>query len=129
MYQKKSRITTLDIVVITLIFILSAYIIYRLTTKLNYKWNWGIIPQYLYYYDAEKGRWTANVLMQGLYTTIRLSVWATLLATIFGTVAGVLRTTPRGACRRSATQHTREARQGRARRARQLACRSQRPSR
>ena len=95
MFQKKSRITALDLVVIALLFILSAYIVYRLTTQLNYKWNWGIIPQYLYYYDAEKGRWTANVLMQGLYTTIRLSVWATLLATIFGTIAGVLRTTPK----------------------------------
>jgi polar amino acid transport system permease protein len=31
--------------------------------------------------------------MQGLYTTIRLSVWATILAAIFGTIAGVLRTT------------------------------------
>jgi polar amino acid transport system permease protein len=66
-----------------------------LTIKLNYKWNWGIIPQYLYFFDQEKGRWTSNVLMQGLYTTIRLSAWATLLAAVFGTIAGVLRTTPR----------------------------------
>ena len=95
MYRKKARITPLDIVIITLLFILSVYIVYRLTTKLNYKWNWGIIPQYLYFFDEEKGRWTANVLMQGLYTTIRLSVWATLLATILGTIAGVLRTTPK----------------------------------
>ena len=95
MYQKKTRITPLDIVIIALLFILAAYIVYRLTTKLNYKWNWRIIPQYLYFFDEEKGRWTANVLMQGLYTTIRLSVWATLLATIFGTITGVLRTTPK----------------------------------
>jgi polar amino acid transport system permease protein len=94
-YQKKTRITPLDIVIIALLFILTAYIVYRLTTKLNYKWKWGIIPQYLYFFDEEKGRWTANVLMQGLYTTIRLSVWATLLATILGTLAGVLRTTHR----------------------------------
>jgi len=94
-YQKKARITPLDIVIIALLFILTAYIVYRLTTKLNYKWNWGIIPQYLYFFDEEKGRWTANVLMQGLYTTIRLSVWATLLAAILGTIAGVLRTTPK----------------------------------
>ncbi len=86
MYHKKARITPLDIVIIALLFILAAYIVYRLTTKLNYKWNWGIIPQYLYFFDEEKGRWTANMLMQGLYTTIRLSVWATLLATIFGTM-------------------------------------------
>jgi len=94
-YQKKTRITPLDIVIIALLAILTAYIVYRLTTKLNYKWNWGIIPQYLYFFDEEKGRWTANVLMQGLYTTIRLSVWATLLAAILGTIAGVLRTTPK----------------------------------
>ena len=92
MYQKKSRITALDLVVISLLFILSAYIVYRLTTKLNYKWNWGIIPQYLYFYDAEKGRWTANVLMQGLYTTIRLSVWATLLATVGSGLSYVAKT-------------------------------------
>jgi polar amino acid transport system permease protein len=94
-YQKKTRITPLDIVIIALLLCLAAYISYRLTIKLNYKWNWGIIPQYLYFFDEEKGRWTANVLMQGLYTTIRLSVWATLLAAIFGTIAGVLRTTPK----------------------------------
>jgi len=94
-YQKKARVTPLDIVITTLLFILAAYIVYRLTTKLNYKWNWGIIPQYLYFFDEEKGRWTANVLMQGLYTTIRLSVWATLLAAVLGTIAGVLRTTPK----------------------------------
>ena len=95
MYQKKARITPLDIVIIALLTCLGAYIAYRLTIKLNYKWNWGIIPQYLFFFDEDKGRWTANVLMQGLYTTIRLSFWATLLATIFGTIAGVMRTTPK----------------------------------
>ena len=93
MYQKKIRITPLDIVIIALLMCLAAYIAYRLTIKLNYKWNWGIIPQYLFFFDEESDRWKTNVLMQGLYTTIRLSVWATILAAIFGTIAGVLRTT------------------------------------
>lgn len=93
MYQKKIRITPLDIIVIALLMCLAAYIAYRLTIKLNYKWNWGIIPQYLFFFDEESDRWKTNVLMQGLYTTIRLSVWATILAAIFGTIAGVLRTT------------------------------------
>jgi polar amino acid transport system permease protein len=92
-YQKKIRITPLDIIVIALLMCLAAYIAYRLTIKLNYKWNWGIIPQYLFFFDEESDRWKTNVLMQGLYTTIRLSVWATILAAIFGTIAGVLRTT------------------------------------
>lgn len=81
--------------VAALLLMLASFIVYRLTIKLNYRWNWSIIPQYLWYFDATEGRWKANVLIQGLLTTIRLSVWATLLAVGIGLVAGVLRTTPR----------------------------------
>ena len=95
MHHRKTRITRLDVVVTALLLALAAFIVYRLAVKLNYKWNWSIIPQYLWFFDEAEGRWKANVLLQGLFTTIRLSVWATLLATVFGLVAGVLRTTPR----------------------------------
>jgi polar amino acid transport system permease protein len=94
-YQRKTRITKLDVVVTALILLLVAYIAYRLTMKLNYKWNWSIIPQYLFFFDETEGRWKANVLVQGLLTTIRLTVWSTLLAMVFGFIAGILRTTPR----------------------------------
>ena len=95
MYKRKIRITRLDVVVTALILLLAAYIAYRLTMKLNYKWNWSIIPQYLFFFDETAGRWKANVLVQGLLTTIRLTVWSTLLAMVFGFIAGILRTTPR----------------------------------
>ena len=95
MYRRKIRITKLDVVVTALLMLLAAFIVYRLTMKLNYKWNWAIIPQYLFFFDEGEGRWKANILMQGLFTTIRLSIWATLLATVMGFIAGVLRTTPR----------------------------------
>ena len=94
-YHRKIRITKLDVVVTALILLLVAFIVYRLTMKLNYKWNWSIIPQYLYFFDESEGRWKANVLMQGFYTTLRLTVWSTVLAMVFGFVAGILRTTPR----------------------------------
>ena len=95
MYRRKTRITKLDVVVTALIVLLAAYIAYRLTMKLNYKWNWSIIPQYLFFFDEGEGRWKANVLIQGLLTTIRLTVWSTLLAMIFGFITGIMRTTPR----------------------------------
>ena len=95
MYKRKIRITRLDVVVAALILLLAAYIAYRLTMKLNYKWNWSIIPQYLFFFDETEGRWKANVLMQGLFTTIRLTVWSTLLAIVFGFITGIMRTTPR----------------------------------
>jgi polar amino acid transport system permease protein len=89
------KITPLDVGILICVLILAAFIVYRLAVALNYKWNWGIIPQYILRYDAEEGRWVANLLLQGLLTTIRLSVWATLLATLIGVFMGVLRTTPR----------------------------------
>lgn len=89
------RISTLDVVILTALALLTAYVVYRLTTQLNYKWNWGILPNYFFYYDDETGRWVANILTQGLMTTIRLSIWATLLATIFGVVSGLMRISDR----------------------------------
>jgi polar amino acid transport system permease protein len=57
---------------------------------MHYNWNWGAIPQYLFRIDAN-GNWKANLLMHGFFTTIRLSIWATLIASILGTVAGFFR--------------------------------------
>ena len=95
MYKRKIRITKLDVVVTALILMLAAFIVYRLTVKLNYKWNWSIIPQYLFFFDEVEGRWKPNVLMQGFFTTIRLTFWSTLLAMLFGFITGIMRTTPR----------------------------------
>jgi polar amino acid transport system permease protein len=67
------------------------YVFYRIRVGLHYKWNWGTIPQYLFRYDAEQGKWVANILMQGLYTTIRLSIWGTLLGTLIGIIMGLFR--------------------------------------
>lgn len=95
MHWKKKRVTPLDITLTVLLLGLAAYIVYRLTVALNYEWQWSIIPTYLVRYDHEKGRWVSNLLLEGLYTTIRLSVWATLLAAVLGLVFGLMRTSRR----------------------------------
>jgi len=89
--KKKAGITPLDIIVGLLLVGLAVYVTYRVSVGLKYKWNWGVIPQYLFRYDEEKGRWVMNLLMQGLNTTIWLSIWSTLLATIIGTVMAFFR--------------------------------------
>lgn len=94
MHKKTSKVSLLDIVVMLIIAALAGYIVWRLTMKLNYKWNWGIIPTYLVRHDADGG-WTSNILLEGLYTTLRLSFWATLLAAVLGWVMGIMRTTRR----------------------------------
>ncbi len=89
--QKKSKIKALDVVVLLTLVGVLAYIIYQIKVRLNYNWQWGIIPQYLFRYDAESGKWVSNYLIHGLLTTLRLSFWGTLLAAILGTLMGLLR--------------------------------------
>ena len=66
---------------------------WRLDSVLNYRWNWAPIPNYLLRWDAERG-WVANLLLQGLLNTIRLTVWGMALAAVFGTVIGLCRISP-----------------------------------
>jgi polar amino acid transport system permease protein len=72
-----------------------ALLIHRVNAGLDYRWNWSAIPQYLFRFDPEKQKWVPNVLIQGLFMTVRLSIWSTLLATLIGTVMGLLRVSDR----------------------------------
>jgi polar amino acid transport system permease protein len=86
----RPRLGWLDAVVVFLLAGFTAFIAYRVEAVLNYRWSWAPIPNYLLRWDAERG-WVMNLLLQGLLTTLRLSLWSMLLAAIFGTVIGVLR--------------------------------------
>ncbi len=88
----KPRITALDIILGLLFLTAAIYIAYRIRADLQYQWQWESIPRYLFRYDPEKEKWIPNLLMQGFFTTIRLSIWASLLALCFGTVMGFFRT-------------------------------------
>jgi polar amino acid transport system permease protein len=89
--RRQRGITTLDVAVIALILTILAYLVYRTTVVIHYHWNWSVIPQYMFRFDEERGRWVVNLLMQGFITTIKLSLWTTFLALILGTVMGFFR--------------------------------------
>jgi polar amino acid transport system permease protein len=91
LHRKKTRISWLDGVIALAFLGAGVYLYYRVRAGLHYHWEWEAIPQYLLRYDAEKGRWVANILMQGLFTTIRLSVWSMVLATLIGILMGLFR--------------------------------------
>ena len=67
------------------------YTVYKIHIGFSYKWNWGAIPQYFLRYDADINTWVPNVLLQGFFTTIRLSIWATIFATLIGVAMGLFR--------------------------------------
>lgn len=89
--KRKNRITNLDIAVSLALTSVFVWLVYRVNVEVDYKWNWSIIPQYLIRFDPEKSRWVWGLIMQGVLTTLRLSIWATILAMIFGTIMGLFR--------------------------------------
>jgi len=94
-YLIKKRNTVLDIVVTAALLFFLGFVTYRVSVGLNYHWDWGVIPNYLFRWDVDEGRWVSNILIDGFFTTIRLSVWATLFATLIGVLMGILRTRKR----------------------------------
>lgn len=95
MQPKKPAVTILDGVILAVIVGFFAYVWYRLFYALNYHWNWQVIPTYLFRFDPEEQRWTANILLEGFLTTIKISVWATLFAVLLGFTIGLMRVSPR----------------------------------
>ena len=94
-HRRKPRLGWIDYAIFAVLIAAIAYVYYRVDTVLEYRWEWSIIPNYLYRWDEEQQQWVPNLLMQGLYTTIRLALWGIVLAAVIGVVFGVMRTTRR----------------------------------
>lgn len=92
--QKRIRFTLLDAALVAALAGGIGYIVFKAATGLNYHWNWDVIPQFLLRFDESTGSWKPGMLMLGLFTTIRLSLWAGLLSIILGTIMGLLRISP-----------------------------------
>ncbi|QGY42067.1 ABC transporter permease subunit [Pseudodesulfovibrio cashew] len=88
------KITPLDAVILTALAGVIGYVLFKAATGLNYHWKWEVIPQFILRYDEGTGNWRAGLLTEGLITTLRLSVWATGMAIIIGTVVGLFRVSP-----------------------------------
>lgn len=95
MNPRRFHISSLDLVIGLLLCAGGIYIGVVIHEGIDYDWNWGVIPQYLFRYDTELGEWVPNLLMEGFFTTIRLSFWGTLLALLIGVFMGFLRVSGR----------------------------------
>ena len=93
--RKRPKLGFIDFAIFAILVAAVVYVWYRVDSVLEYRWDWTIIPHYLYRWDEEQQRWVANLLMQGLYTTIRLALWSIVLAAIIGVVFGIMRTSQR----------------------------------
>lgn len=91
MINQKTKFTTIDLILSLLLLSAVIFTVYKFHIGFSYKWDWGAIPQYFLRYDAEIKSWVPNILLQGFFTTIRLSIWATIFATLIGVAMGLFR--------------------------------------
>jgi polar amino acid transport system permease protein len=87
----RASLTWVDAVVFACVVAFLAYVAWRANTVLHYRWNWDPVWSFILRFDPEQGRWIPNLILQGLLTTIRVSIWAGLAAAAIGLVMGVCR--------------------------------------
>jgi polar amino acid transport system permease protein len=90
--KRRRRLTWLDAVLAALCAGAIGYFVWRTNSVLDYRWNWSTIWPFLFKTDPITGRWVPNLIVEGLFTTIRLALWGILIAGVIGTVMGLART-------------------------------------
>ncbi|ASJ76143.1 amino acid ABC transporter permease [Granulosicoccus antarcticus] len=85
------RFHWLDVLILVVLAAFVAIVWYRIDGALNYKWRWEIIPNYILRWNEETQSWVPNILLQGVITTLRVSVYASVLAIVLGTLLGIAR--------------------------------------
>lgn len=81
--------TRLDIVLLGLLAAGLAYVAWRVHALGGTAWEWHVLGQYLLREDGRPG-----LLLQGVFTTIRLTCWSAVIALFLGVWAGMARTSP-----------------------------------
>lgn len=90
--KKKRYFTPTDLMLSMVFLLVCVFVAYRIKVGLNYNWAWDSIFQFLFRFDNDSHTWVSGLLMTGFYTTIRLSIWGIVFATIFGVISGIAKT-------------------------------------
>ncbi|MBL8808255.1 MAG: amino acid ABC transporter permease [Rhodospirillales bacterium] len=85
------RFGLVDVLVLAFVAIAALYVLWRAQTVLRYNWNWAPVWGFVIRYDPAKDAWIPNLILSGLWTTVRMSVWAAVFAALIGGAMGMAR--------------------------------------
>ncbi|HLJ21478.1 MAG TPA: amino acid ABC transporter permease, partial [Stellaceae bacterium] len=88
---RRLEVGWLDLVILAIVAGFLVFVVYRIDHVLQYKWRWDRTFAFILRWDPKRGEWVTNLLAQGLFTTIRLTIWGMLLASLIGAVGGICR--------------------------------------
>ena len=91
MTKTLKKLTWLDWVFLLGIAAFFYYVANQVEANLRYNWNWSIIPNYVLRWEEKTSSWVSNLLLQGFVTTIRISIYGSVLALLFGVILGLAR--------------------------------------
>ncbi len=80
-----------DYLIVAVLITFFGYIWLSIEGTLNYKWRWELIPSYIVGWHTGREEYFANLLLQGLVATVRISIYSGILALILGTILGIAR--------------------------------------
>lgn len=89
--ENRRRFRLLDAVILAVVAAACAYLVWRANTVLHYNWNWSRVWPFILRYDAAKEAWVPNLILIGLWTTIRIAIWSAIGAALIGAVMGLAR--------------------------------------
>jgi len=89
--DRPRTVGAIDVVILVALIVVAVVLWSRVSDVLVYRWNWEFLPKALIT-RSEAGGWRPNLLLEGLLTTLRLSLWAMLFASVLGLLLGVLAT-------------------------------------
>ncbi len=90
--DRKRKISWIDFIVVAVVIGFFVFIAQRISSVLIYKWDWSMVAPYIFYFDDDTGEWVANLLVQGLATTVRLALYGIVISALIGVIMGFCRT-------------------------------------
>jgi len=65
------------------------WMVYSITSRLDYNWRWGEVTPFLAYRDAEEG-WKLGLILEGLLGTVRLTIFSGIGALVLAVPIALL---------------------------------------
>ncbi|MEW5735650.1 MAG: amino acid ABC transporter permease [Thermodesulfobacteriota bacterium] len=91
MPQQKGKIRPLDAAILLACALCAVLLFHRAREASSFTWDWSNFLGFLVFRNPETGAISPGRLALGLFTTVKLSLWAIILAFILGVFFGLLR--------------------------------------
>ena len=72
---RRARLKPIDWILLALAGTAAAWFAWRVANLGNYRWNFAPIPQFFLRWDEASQGWVANILLHGLFNTVRLTIF------------------------------------------------------